>query len=492
MKNPLRENVGGFFARNNVTILFIVLCIGSYIASGTSMSYLLPELFTRFGRNAFLVLSLLVPVVAGLGLNFGIVIGAVAAQISIFLVVLWGFSGFGGLMLCVAICTPLAILFGWLIGKLFNSMKGTEMIGGLVTGYFSDGLYQLLFLVILGGVIPINNPTLMISTGVGVKNTINLKDNLKYALDDVSMLTVIRVAFYVVAAVSVILLIFRIVKKQGLKISSLLKPLVPLAILYGASFIPAAKTFLDTTRLVLVTAVEIAALVTVAYNLYLIIRKKAINKEPGVPKKELARIGLMVALYAVTWIPQMYDAMMAVHLPVLTYLCIGALCLFIPWFMDTKLGQNMRTVGQDRGVAASAGINVDRTRIIAMIISTVLASYGQLISLQNIGTLQTYGSHNQVGLYAIAALLVGGASVNKATTKQAVLGILLFHTLFILAPNAGKALLGNAQIGEYFRVFVAYGVIALALAMHAWNSKGKKRKAPNEVEDGSMAIPFGL
>ena len=45
------------------------------------------------------------------------------------------------------------------------------MIGGLVLSYFAEGLYQLLFLFIFGGVIPLYNPTLMIATGVGVKNT---------------------------------------------------------------------------------------------------------------------------------------------------------------------------------------------------------------------------------------------------------------------------------------------------------------------------------
>lgn len=135
----------------------------------------------------------------------------------------------------------------------------------------------------------------------------------------------------------------------------------------------------------------------------------------------------------------------------------------------------MRTVGQSRVVANAAGINVDRTRIIAMIISTVLACWGQLIYLQNIGTFSTYGAHTQVGQFTIAALLVGGASVQKATNKQAILGVILFHTLFIVAPQAGKELFNNAQLGEYFRVFVAYGVIAVSLAMHAWKTKAKPK-----------------
>lgn len=473
--NPLRERTGDFLRNNSVTLMFVVLCVGAFFASGQGLTYLLPELFTRIGRNTFMVLSLIVPVVAGLGLNFGIVVGAISTQIAIFLVVLWGFSGLPGILMCVLISTPLAILFGFLVGKLFNSMKGTEMIGGLVAGYFSDGLYQLLFLFILGGVIPIANQTLMISTGVGVKNTINLEGTLRYALDEVPLINIIDVAFWVVLAVVAIQLILRLVRKQGVQLPKILKVVIPTVVLYALTFIPALADILQMRRLVLLTAVEVGVVLAVLYNLYKIVRHY-MAKKGGVPVRNILNIVAAGVIYALTYIPSLTAALIAVRLPVLTYLIILGLCLLMPMFMNTKLGQEMRTVGQNREVAASAGINVNRTRLIAMIISTVLASYGHLISMQNIGTVATYGSHQQVGLYAVAALLVGGASVNRANVKQAVLGIVLFHTLFILSPIAGKQLLGNAQIGEYFRVFVAYGVIALALAMHAWSGRPKKRK----------------
>ncbi|MFV0363491.1 MAG: ABC transporter permease subunit [Suipraeoptans sp.] len=476
MKNKF--NLKYFLRDNNVTVLFIILCIGAYFASGATLTFLLPELFTRIGRNTFMVLSLLIPVIAGLGLNFGIVIGAIAAQISIFIVMLIGVTGLPGLLLCAVISTPLAIFFGYLIGRLFNSMKGTEMIGGLVCGYFSDGLYQLLFLFVLGGIIPIANKTLMISTGVGVKNAINLEGSLKYALDNVAMISILDFAFYAALVIAALVIVYRLIKKQDLKIISILKVVVPIVIAYGLSYIPFVNKFLSSSRLLLLNAIEISVVICVLYNIYKIIRKSAVKK------RIIFIIGSGV-LYAATYIPALYNALIAVRLPVLTYICIGALSIFISWFMNTKLGQEMRTVGQSRSVANSAGINVDKTRIIAMIMSTVLASYGHIISLQNIGTVATYGAHQQVGLYAIAALLVGGASINKANAKQAILGIILFHTLFILSPVAGKELLGNAQIGEYFRVFVAYGVIALSLALHAWSkmAKSNQTRADNKAKD---------
>jgi len=145
-------------------------------------------------------------------------------------------------------------------------------------------------------------------------------------------------------------------------------------------------------------------------------------------------------------------------------------------FFRTKLGQQLRAMGQDPHVAAIAGIPVDRNRLIATILSTVFASWGQLLFLQNIGTLNTYSSHEQVGMFAIAALLVSGATVTRATVGQAILGTILFHTLFIVSPLAGKALAGDAQIGEYFRVFVAYAVITVALVLHAWQIARAERE----------------
>lgn len=471
----LKSRTKSALQKNNVTILFVVLCIAAFFVSGTSLTFLLPELFTRIGRNTFMVLSLIIPVVAGIGLNFGIVIGAIAAQIGIFFSVLLGFKGIPGLLVCILICTPLAILFGWAVGALFNRMKGTEMIGGLVAGYFSDGIYQLFFLFILGGVIPINAPNLMISTGVGVLNTIDLRDSIKYVLDNIPMIAILDMAFWGVLAISAVLVIYRKVKKQDLGWQNLLRRFVPIAILYGLSFIPAVSRFLSAPRLLLLYAVEITVVLTLLYNAYRIFEEKVIKKTKGMPIRQIMFMVGAGLVYAITYIPSVYAALIVVHLPVFTYLCILGLYLFIPWLLNTKLGQDIRTVGQSRAVAASSGIDVDKIRIISMIISTVLASYGQLVSLQNIGTMATYGSHQQVGLYAIAALLVGGASVDTATAKQAVLGVILFHTLFILSPIAGTALMGNAQIGEYFRVFIAYGVIALSLAMHARSTSNNKK-----------------
>lgn len=498
----VNKKISDFLFKNKVVILFLLLCVGATAASKQPLTFVIPELFTRIARNAFIVLALIIPVITGLGLNFGIVVGAMAAQIALFLTTYWGFTGVGGFFITVALATPIALVFGFLVGKLFNLVKGNEMIAGLILGYFADGIYQLIFLFIFGGVIAMNNPTLMIATGVGVKNTIDLKDTVKYALDTIPMLTVLEIGFYLVIAGLLFTTIHKRIKKQAVNWKDTALKAAAAVFVYALTFIGSVEQFLSSDRLLLLSAVELGCLSVVLWQLFQIVRHK-MTKHTGAGsfgkrdtfdiRRALVFIVLAGAVYGLTYIPALFNVLIAVQLPVMTYICIGALCVFNNLLMRTRLGQNMRAVGQNRAVANSAGIDVDKTRIIAMLFSTVLASWGQLIYLQNIGTMSTYGAHTQVGQFAIAALLVGGASVQKATNKNALLGIVLFHTLFIVSPLAGKELFGDPVIGEYFRVFVSYGVIAMALAMHAWKKPGtdKSKDGPSEFESQMKPASLG-
>ena len=405
-----KKKIGEILRNNAVTIMFILLCVGGMSVSGQTASYVTYELFGRLARNAFLVLALIIPIVAGMGINFAVTIGAMAAQIAALWVVEWGISGIAGFMTAAAMTVPLALFFGLLIGKLLNKMKGQEMIGGMILGYFANGLYQLLFLFIFGNLIPLKAPGLVIMGSTGVANTIDLSTSrgFKYALDGMWKLPFGEALYVVCAGVAVVSIVLMLLKKMNAK--------------KGAAMV--------------------------------------------------AGCAAACALYQIPFVSNIFSM---VNVPMVTFGVVALLCLFNVGIMKTRLGQQFRAVGQNRVVANAAGINVDKVRLIAIMISTVLAGWGQLIFVQNMGSFQTYGAHEQVGLYAGAAILVGGASIRRATNKQALLGCILFHLLFIVAPSAGKNLFGDAAIGEYFRVFVSYGVIAAALVMHAWGAVSKKK-----------------
>ena len=407
-----KKNWGEIVRNNIVTIMFVVLCAVCMMFSGYTPSYVLYELFGRLSRNMFIVLALIIPIVAGMGINFAITIGAMAAQIACILVLEWGVQGIGGFALAALLTVPMAALFGFGIGKILNKMKGQEMIGGMILGYFANGLYQLLCLFIFDNIIPINNPNLTIKGSSGIANTMDLvKGGIANSLENFWKLSASQASlvFALIIAVALVLGNMRSHRKNN---KSMTVKILALAVFAG-----------------------------------------------------------------VMQLPFMKELFSMVKIPMVTFGIVALLCVFNLALMRTRLGQQFRAVGQNRTVANAAGINVDKVRIIAITISTVLAGWGQLIFVQNLGAFQTYGAHEQVGLYAGAAILVGGASIRRATNKQALLGCILFHLLFIVAPSAGKNLFGDAAIGEYFRVFVSYGVIAMALVMHAWGSVKKKKKA---------------
>ncbi len=409
-----KDKIKQFCIDNAVLLMFIVLCVGGIWASRASFNFLAGELTTRIFRNSFIVLALIVPIVAGMGINFGIVIGAMTAQLGIILVTHWGISGIQGILVVMLICTPLSMIFGFLCGNLLNRMKGQEMIGSLIMGYFSNGIYQFITLFAFGTIIPMVNKKIMISGGRGIKNTIDLNESVKYGFDKLYQMSAIIVIFALIA-------------------------------------------------------------LAVTWQIYNLLKEKKagnmLNKN-----KRMGIIVLCLVLLGFCCIPKYYATLYYINIPMATFGMIMLALLFNNLILTTRFGHAMRTVGQNRVVANAAGINVERTRIIAIMISTVLASWGQLISLQNIGTMQTYGAHEQVGLFAGASLLVGGATVYKATNTQAIIGMILFHTLFVISPLAGKYLLNNAQLGEYFRVFVAYGVICVSLMMHAWRQNKNNKK----------------
>lgn len=489
-KKGLLDSAKSFLFDNKVILLFVLLSIACIAISEANISYIAGEVFSRFGRNTCLVLALIIPCMAGLGMNFGIVVGAIAAQISIFWVVHWGFTGIGGMLLCVLISTPLAILFGWLLGKLFNKTKGAEMITGLVLGFFAAGLYRLLTLYIIGGVIPFDDPNLL-PRGFGLRNAFDLSGNLKYSVDDISFLTTLTLGAAVYLVFTLVSFLHN--KKHGQAINGktfvikLIAAAVVLALGIVGKYIPILNLMLGQTRIVLSNAVFYGGIAMLIYAAIQFLKERA-EKGTGNLSKLIKRAVLGIAMAVSCYIPFFRDIYRSVRIPAMTFALVYVFAAFNNWIVNTRLGQNMRTVGQSRSVATSAGINVDKTRIIATCISTVLAAWGQLIFLQNLGTFNTVQQQDNVGLYAVAAILVGGANVQKATNKQAVIGVILFHTLFVVAPLAATKLVGDSAISEYIRMFFSYGVIAVSLALHA-GKKGGKRKPDAEGMTAVMMQP---
>lgn len=106
MENKIKK----FLVNNIVPIFMVIIILLSIPISGLSIEYLIQEIILRLSRNLFLVLSLLIPIIAGMGLNFGIVLGAMAGQIALIFITDWNIVRLQGFFLAVIITLPIAAL----------------------------------------------------------------------------------------------------------------------------------------------------------------------------------------------------------------------------------------------------------------------------------------------------------------------------------------------------------------------------------------------
>jgi simple sugar transport system permease protein len=346
---------------NPVPLVFIILIILGIYFSRMSIPFVINEAITRFGRDGILVLSLILPMVAGMGINFAIVVGAMCAQVGLLVFIIAGISGIGGFTLGGIIGICLAVTVGYLIGRGLNRVKGKEMITTIVIGFLVNGIYQFIFMVGYGRFIPAYNREIVLSSGVGVRNMVDL-------------------APY--------------------------------------------RSILDQAW--------------------------TVNVGP-------------------------------ITLPLFMIVMVVLACIIMTYILRTPLGQKIKAVGQERSKSELLGIDVNKTRITAIILSTVIASVGQMVYLQNIGFLNVYTAHGNSDIFSAAALLAGGATINNARVRNAIFGIFLFHMLFIVSPQAGQNIFGNAALGEYFRSFIAYGTIAAALILNIRQQRRDSAKSFTET-----------
>ncbi|AOY78071.1 ABC transporter permease subunit [Clostridium formicaceticum] len=334
-----------------VPFFFLILSIFGIITANVSTGFVLGQLYSRFLRNAIFLLALIIPIISGMGINFAITIGAIAAQMAMVIVIDMGLPGGRALLLAAVMSIGLAVALGNIVGFLLNKAKGKEMIASIVIGFLGTNVYQLIFMVGYGTVITPFNEEILLTRGIGVKSMLDCMD-----------------------------------------FKTLFAGIMPI-------------TIGDTTG------------------------------------------------------------------SLLPIIIVFILALIVHLISVSKIGYHMRAVGENLSISEKLGIDVDKTRRISIVISTVLAALAHLMFVQDLGVINVYSGHLNLDIFSAAALLAGGATFKKATIKNAFIGVILFHTLFIISPLAGQNLFKNPALGEYFRSFIAYGTIIFALMLNLKHEK---------------------
>lgn len=141
------------------------------------------------------------------------------------------------------------------------------------------------------------------------------------------------------------------------------------------------------------------------------------------------------------------------------------LCCFIVWlFLRSKSGIAMHAAGDNPRFAEAAGINVDKYRIIGSILSTVLGAIGIIVYAQSFGFYQLYQGPHFMPLLAVAAILIGGASIKKASIANVIIGVALFQGILVIGmPVFNMFTADMASMGEISRQIIQNGIILYAL-----------------------------
>jgi len=148
-------------------------------------------------------------------------------------------------------------------------------------------------------------------------------------------------------------------------------------------------------------------------------------------------------------------------------LVVIAACLFMWLFFRTKTGIAISAVGRNPMFAKASGINVDRSRIIANMMSTAIAALGVIVYAQGFGFVQLYDFPMFMAFPAVASILVGGASGQRANVTNVVVGTFLFQGLLSIALPVFTRLLAGAdatQIINGLRMVIQNGIILYALS----------------------------
>ncbi len=140
-----------------------------------------------------------------------------------------------------------------------------------------------------------------------------------------------------------------------------------------------------------------------------------------------------------------------------------AFLAFLIWaFLHTKTGTAMTAVGSNPTFARAAGINVNRIRMLSVVMSTWIGAVGILVYEQGFGFVQLYNAPFNMTLPAVSAILIGGATANKASVTNVIIGTILFQGIVTMTPTVMNGLI-NLDISEVLRVVVSNGMILYAL-----------------------------
>ena len=122
-----------------------------------------------------------------------------------------------------------------------------------------------------------------------------------------------------------------------------------------------------------------------------------------------------------------------VIIPTGLFLFVALVCFIVYLFTKSRTGTILRVAGNNPAYAAMSGVNVNRARMIGIVLSTMLAA-------------------------------LGIATMRSVKIRHAVIGTFLIQTLLTTALPVCNQLFPESNLSEVFRIIISNGIILYALS----------------------------
>ena len=138
-----------------------------------------------------------------------------------------------------------------------------------------------------------------------------------------------------------------------------------------------------------------------------------------------------------------------VAIPTGLLLFFFAACLLVYGFTQSKMG--------------TSGVDIDRGRLVANIISTYLGAVGIIVYSQSFGFIQLYTAPLMMAFPAVAAVLIGGATATRAKVSHVIIGVILFQGVLTSSMPVLNEIIPFGSVAEISRMVIQNGIILYAL-----------------------------
>jgi len=145
-------------------------------------------------------------------------------------------------------------------------------------------------------------------------------------------------------------------------------------------------------------------------------------------------------------------------------LLLLALCCFVMYlFLNSRLGIAMSAAGSNPRFAQANGINVDKMRLLGTTVSTATAAVGIIAYAQCFGFIQLYTAPLMMSFAAVAAVLIGGASLSHAKVTHVIIGVILFQGIISMGLPIANRIIPEGNLSEVIRLIISNGIILYSL-----------------------------